>query len=72
MIVLSWLQGNPRRFKMYVGNRIAQNMDLTSPDCWNHVISEENPADCASRGMFPSEILEHQLWWKGPKWLKRP
>ena len=47
-------------------------MDLTSPDCWNHVISSENPADCASRGMFPSEILEHYLWWEGPKWLKLP
>ena len=71
-IVLSWLQGNPRRFKVYVGNRVAQIMDLTSPDCWNHVISAENPADCACRGMFPSEILEHQLWWNGPTWLKLP
>ena len=26
----------------------------------------ENPADCASRGLFPSELLEYQLWWKGP------
>ena len=71
-IVLSWLQGNPRRFKVYVGNRVAQIMDLTSPDCWNHVISSENPADCASRGIFPSEILEHHLWWNGPTWLKLP
>ena len=47
-------------------------MDLTSPDRWSHVSSAENPAGCASRGMFPSEILEHQLWWNGPKWLKLP
>ena len=71
-IMLSWLQGNPRRFKVYVGNRVAQIMDLTSPDCWNHVVSSENPADCASRGIFPSEILEHHLWWNGPTWLKLP
>ena len=71
-IVLSWLQGNPRRFKVYVGNQIAQIMDLTSLDCWNHVSSSENPADCASHCMFPSEILEHPLWWNGPKWLKLP
>jgi hypothetical protein len=49
-------------------------MEVMSPDCWNHVISSENPADCASRGTFPSEILEHHLWWNGPTctWLKLP
>lgn len=47
-------------------------MDLISPDCWNHLISSENPADCVSRGMFPAEILEHHLWWSGPTWVKLP
>lgn len=69
-IVLNWLQGSPRRFKVFVGNRVAQIMELIPPDRWRHVISEENPADCASRGMYPSEILTHTLWWNGPKWLK--
>ena len=69
-IVLSWLQGNPRQFKVFVGNRVAQIMELIPPDYWRHVVSEENPADCASRGMYPSEILTHTLWWNGPEWLK--
>ena len=69
-IVLSWLQGNPRRFKVFIGNRVAQIMDLIPPDRWRHVTSEDNPADCASRGMYPSEILNHKLWWSGPEWLK--
>ena len=60
-IVLSWLQGNPRRFKVFVGNRVAQVMELIPPDRWRHVISEDNPADCASRGVYPSEILTHTL-----------
>ena len=51
-IVLSWLQGNPRRFKVFIGNRVAQIMDLILPDRWRHVTSEDNPADCASRGMY--------------------
>lgn len=69
-IVLAWIQGNPRRFKVYVGNRVAQILELTPADCWRHVVSEENPADCASRGIFPSELLDHDLWWNGPPWLK--
>ena len=71
-IVLSWIQGNPRRFKVYVGNRVAQILELTPASCWNHVISEDNPADCASRGILPSELLSHNLWWNGPHWLKLP
>ena len=31
--------------------------------------SAENPADCTSRGLFPSALLEHPLWWSGPPWL---
>ena len=68
-IVLSWLVGNPRRFKVYVGNRISYIVELISPERWNHVRGLENPADCASRGLFPSELLNHTLWWDGPTWL---
>ena len=69
-IVLAWIQGNPRRSKAYVGHQVAQILDLTPADSWNHVVSKDNPADCASRSVFPSELLNHQLWWHGPSWLK--
>ena len=69
-IVLNWLDGNPRRFKTYVGNRISCIMELVPPKQWNHLNGSDNPADCASRGLFPSELLEHPLWRNGPDWLK--
>ena len=69
-IVLNWLIGDPRRFKTYVGNRVSYIADLISPERWNHVNGVENPADPASRGLFPSELLEYSLWWNGPTWLK--
>ena len=55
-IVLAWLKGNPHRFKMYVGNRVAQILELIPADHRSHVGSEDNPADCASRGIFPTDI----------------
>ena len=69
-IVLNWIQGNPCRFKVYVGNRVAQIMDLIPPNRWSHVVSSDNPADCASRGLYPSEVLTNDLWWNGPVWLR--
>ena len=52
-IVLNWLSGNPRRFKTYVGNCVFSIVDQIPLDRWNHVVRIENPAECASRGIFP-------------------
>ena len=71
-IVLNWLDGNPRRFKTYVGNRVSTIIDLIPPDKWKHVRSADNPADGASRGLYHSELLDHSLWWNGPTWLNKP
>lgn len=70
-IVLNWLTGSPRRFKTYVGNRVSCIVDLVSPDRRGHVDGVQNPADCASRGLLPSALLDHDLWWTGPNWLRR-
>ena len=34
-IVLTWLDGNPRRFKTFVGNRISYIMELISSPHWH-------------------------------------
>ena len=68
-IVLIWLVGNPRRFKTYVGNRVSYIIELRAPETWNHIEGIQNPADCASRGMFLSELLDHTLCWNAPNWL---
>lgn len=49
---------------------IAHILELILPERWNHVSGAENPADCASRGLLPSELIKHKLWWNGPSWLK--
>lgn len=71
-VVFHWLKGNPRRFKTFVGNRVSTIMDLIPPNRWHHFKGTENPADSASRGLLPSELLEHNLWWQGPSWLHEP
>ena len=70
-IVLGWIVGDPRRFKTFVGNRVSELIDYVPPECWRHVDGVDKPSDCASQGLLPSELLKHDLWWNGPKWLLR-
>ena len=68
-IVLSWLDGHPKRFKTFVGNRLSTIISELPPNTWHHVPTAQNPADCASRGLSPAELVKHTLWWEGPTWL---
>ncbi len=54
-----------------MGNRISTIVNLIPPDKCNHVNGLDNPADCAWRGLNPSELLHHPLWWNSPTWLKQ-
>ena len=68
-IVLHWLDGSPKRFKTFVGNRVSSILELLPASTWRHVPTTSNPADCASRGLLPQHLLPHSLWWEGPPWL---
>ena len=68
-IVLSWLDGHPKRFKTFVGNRLSSILTELPSSTWHHVPTAQNPADCASRGLSPVELVNHSLWWEGPTWL---
>nr|XP_043067308.1 uncharacterized protein LOC122321443 [Drosophila bipectinata] len=68
-IVLSWLSYPPSKMKTFVANRTSEILETLPRHTWHHVSSKENPADCASRGMTTSQLLEFHLWWNGPPWL---
>ncbi|XP_047987934.1 uncharacterized protein LOC125227618 [Leguminivora glycinivorella] len=67
--VLGWLNGEPSKWKPFIANRVTKITKIIPPTCWNYVKSEENPADCASRGITAQQLLKHPLWWNGPNWL---
>ena len=72
-IVLAWLKDDPRRWLTFVQNREADihRIGEKLPTSWNYIQSNQNPADCATRGMNPAELMDHQLWWSGPDLLHR-
>ncbi|XP_060855028.1 uncharacterized protein LOC132932675 [Metopolophium dirhodum] len=69
---LVWIRSSPHRWATFIANRTSLIHDLTTPAIWRHVPTKENPVDCASRGLFPSELLNHSLWWTGPSFLLSP
>ncbi|CAK9809095.1 hypothetical protein ANTQUA_LOCUS5879 [Anthophora quadrimaculata] len=70
-VVLTWISHHPSRWKMFVANRVAKIQSLVPSATWRYVPSHENPADCASRGLFADELVTHPLCWNGPDWLSR-
>lgn len=69
-IALTWILDEPCKWKIFVGNRVAEIQEVTEKDNWRHIRSEENPADIISRGINPNELLTSTLWWHGPNWLE--
>lgn len=68
--VLFWLKDNPSRWPVFVANRCSKIHSMVPEACWRHVRSKQNPADCISRGIHPSELKEFELWWNGPELLR--
>lgn len=68
--VLHWIRSSPHKWKTFVSNRVSKIQNQISPSLWYYIKSSENPADCASRGILPSQVLNHSLWWAGPYWLQ--
>ena len=56
-------------YKVFIANRISSITSFVPAEQWYHVPTDQNPADCASRGVTAAELRDHQLWWQGPLWL---
>ncbi|XP_055905489.1 uncharacterized protein LOC129940981 [Eupeodes corollae] len=69
-ITLAWIKSAPYIRTTFVANRVAEIQELTDPQRWNYVPSKKNPADIASRGVSPNELVENHQWWYGPAFLQ--
>ena len=50
-IVLAWLKETPKTWCTFVANRVSDIHQHLRPTSWRHVPTNDNPADCASRGL---------------------
>ncbi|KAK3873849.1 hypothetical protein Pcinc_021180 [Petrolisthes cinctipes] len=71
-VTLSWIKGEPLKWKSFVRNRVSEIQELTSPSNWRHCPGRDNPADLISRGALAEHLMSSELWLNGPAWLSLP
>ncbi|XP_055680290.1 uncharacterized protein LOC129788348 [Lutzomyia longipalpis] len=67
--VLGQIRSKKMKLEPYFLNRVTQILALTDAGKWHYVPTAVNPADIISRGMYPHELKESNLWWHGPEFL---
>ncbi|KAG1697911.1 hypothetical protein GQR58_005883 [Nymphon striatum] len=68
-VSLAWIKGNACKWKPFVSNRVSEIQSLTDPSNWYHCSSKDNPADLVTRGLLAKDLMQSELWMRGPKWL---
>lgn len=71
-IALGWITKSTNELKTFVSNRVQKIQNRSNKREWQHVSSEDNPADLVSRGMNVHNFLQSKIWLHGPKWLSQP
>ncbi|XP_016393730.1 uncharacterized protein LOC107728153 [Sinocyclocheilus rhinocerous] len=67
--VLQWLNSESCRYRVFVGNRIAEIQELTEKCSWHHVSSADNPADDLTKGRPLQYLAAPNRWSQGPSFL---
>ena len=66
--VINWIKSPVRLERRIVENRVNEIRAFKNLNI-GFVSTLDNPADIGSRGASAQELAQHNLWWKGPKWL---
>ncbi|XP_044573280.1 uncharacterized protein LOC123257600 [Drosophila ananassae] len=70
--VLRWIGSTHRRYKQFVGDRIAEILESTKVAQWRWLPSADNVADDATRAQRSVDLSEESRWLRGPAFLRRP
>ncbi len=70
-VVLGYICNETRRFYVYFSNRVQRIRRSSNPDQWRYVLTDQNPADHATR-FVPAAYLQNTNWLSGPKFLLMP
>ena len=55
---------------LFIRNGVNQVRRLIDVENWRHCQGELNPADLPTRGVSEKKLVDNELWWEGPAFLK--
>jgi len=70
--VLHWTSGTHRRYKQFVGNRVAEILESTEVSQFKWIPSAENVKDDATRAQQHVDLSIGSRLLSGPPFLKEP
>ncbi|XP_055604078.1 uncharacterized protein LOC129752315 [Uranotaenia lowii] len=72
LTVMAWLRADPRKYRQFVGFRVAEILSLTAVDDWYWVPSNLNIADQGTKWGDGPSFEPDRLWYNGPEFLLLP
>ena len=71
-IVYGWILNLDKKYDDYIAKRLKKIRQVIAPEQLKLVPSKLNPADIASRGMTPKQLVENKtFWFEGPAFIKK-
>ena len=55
----------------FIANRVSTIVQCVGQANWFHVDKHDNPADLATRGLAPKDLVYNDLWWKRPGFISK-
>ena len=71
MTVLYSLRTPEIRHRIFIANRLAKNLDVSSTQDWFYISSTRNPADDGTRGHNVHQMSVNSRWLLGPPFLSK-
>ena len=69
--VLYWLRTPEMRHRIFIANRLAKMLDVSSAFDWRYILSAANPADDGTRGYSVYKMTSESRWISGPSFLSK-
>ncbi|XP_049284605.1 uncharacterized protein LOC125764417 [Anopheles funestus] len=69
MVALSWIHADPRNYRPFVANRVAEIREKSDLTEWRWVPTHENPADETTKWKGPTKLGWDSIWFQGPTFL---
>ena len=70
-VTLAWIKSPTKEYKTFVENRLKEIRKNTDMNNWFYCPTSENPADLMTRMKSTKQLIQNQLWWEGPTFLKQ-